>query len=176
LPPFRGKLAFLFFSGTTVLRGAFFSYYRPAGRRWSPVTAHRISCCPIFLENPTGRQKNSLAVGKESSWHPSHCFSTESLYNTSQAAVADSSQAAAASSSQTSNPQTTADQASTAAKEDSVRLSEAAQAKLLYTQGQSVATIASSLGTTSTAFDNDLGITLEKAIEKTLEETLSAKA
>jgi len=90
--------------------------------------------------------------------------------------VADSSQAAAASSSQTSNPQTTADQASTAAKEDSVRLSEAAQAKLLYTQGQSVATIASSLGTTSKAIDNDLGITLEKAIEKTLEETLSAKA
>lgn len=90
--------------------------------------------------------------------------------------MADSSQAAAASSSQTSNPQTTADQASTAAKEDSVRLSEAAQAKLLYTQGQSVATIASSLGTTSKAIDNDLGITLEKAIEKTLEETLSAKA
>jgi hypothetical protein len=57
---------------------------------------------------------------------------------------------------------------------DTVKLSETAQAKLLHSQGQSVGTIASALGTTTKQIDSDLGITLEKELEKTLQETESA--
>jgi hypothetical protein len=60
-------------------------------------------------------------------------------------------------------------------QEDTVKLSETAQAKLLYQQGSSVNTIAATLGATTKEVNNDLGITEEKAIEQTLEATLSAK-
>ena len=59
----------------------------------------------------------------------------------------------------------------TSSDEDSVKLSAAAQAKMMYKQGQSVSTIAHSMGTTTKAIDDILGITLEKALEKTLQET-----
>jgi hypothetical protein len=67
-------------------------------------------------------------------------------------------------------------QAETQASEqqDTVKLSQAAQAKLLYKQGQSVSAIASALGTTSSAIDEDLGITLEKAIEKAIASSVQA--
>jgi hypothetical protein len=86
-------------------------------------------------------------------------YSTDSLYNTTQTST-------------TSTAQKT--EADTTSQEDSVKLSEAAQAKLLYKQGQSVSAIASLLGTTAKAIDDDLGLTLEKTIEKTLEETSAA--
>ena len=44
--------------------------------------------------------------------------------------------------------------------EDTVKLSAAAQAKLLYKQGESVSSIASSLGTSVSAVDSYLGITV----------------
>jgi hypothetical protein len=61
-------------------------------------------------------------------------------------------------------------------QQDSVKLSETAQAKLLYKQGDGVSTIASALGTTTKEIDNDLGLTLEKELEQTLQATLSAKS
>jgi hypothetical protein len=57
-------------------------------------------------------------------------------------------------------------------QEDTVQLSETAQAKMLYDQGQSVSIIASTLGTTAKEINTDLGITLEKEIAQTLESTL----
>jgi DNA-binding NarL/FixJ family response regulator len=99
----------------------------------------------------------------------SNPYSTSSLYNTTQTV-------AAAQSSTTTVAQTAPTQTSAAFQEDSVKLSSAAQAKMLYKQGQSVANIASSLGTDSKTVDNYLGLTLEKEIEKTLASTLSAKA
>jgi hypothetical protein len=75
--------------------------------------------------------------------------------------------------------QTTADNTATqpgdkTSEDDSVKLSTTAQAKSMYKQGQSVSTIAASLGTDTKTVNNLLGITLEKAIEKTLETTLKA--
>jgi hypothetical protein len=67
--------------------------------------------------------------------------------------------------------------ASTAsAAQDTVKLSETAQAKLLYDQGKSVSTIASSLGTTTKEINNDLGIAAEQAMEKALQETEAVTA
>lgn len=87
--------------------------------------------------------------------------STESLYNTTQT-TANAAQAS------TTTQTTSSDQ------EDSVKLSTEAQAKMLYKQGQSVSTIAASLGTDTKTVNNYLGITLEKTIEKTLQETESS--
>lgn len=72
---------------------------------------------------------------------------------------------------------TTSQAASTPApaEDDSVKLSETAQAKLLYTQGQSVSAIAQTLATTTKEIDSDLGITLQNEIEQTLQATLSVK-
>jgi hypothetical protein len=76
----------------------------------------------------------------------------------------------------TSSTQTgAATKAATDSQEDTVKLSTAAQAKLLYKQGQSVSAIASSLGTTAKEVDDYLGITLEETLAKTLSATLSAK-
>ena len=100
----------------------------------------------------------------------SNPYSTSSLYNTTQTA------AAAQSSTTTATQAAAATQASAASQEDSVKLSSEAQAKMLYKQGQSVANIASSLGTDTKTVNNYLGITLEKEIEKTLETPLTAKA
>jgi len=43
----------------------------------------------------------------------------------------------------------------------------------LHSQGQSVGTIASSLGTTTKVINSDLGITLEKELEQAIQETVS---
>jgi len=67
---------------------------------------------------------------------------------------------------------TTSTVATTTSQEDTVKLSETAQAKMLYKQGQSVSIIASTLGTTAKEINNDLGITLEKEIAQTLQSTL----
>lgn len=73
--------------------------------------------------------------------------------------------------------QTITPAASTAdAGQETVRLSEAAQAKLLYQQGESVSTIASSLGTTTKEINSDLGLEVEQELEKTLQETDAATA
>jgi hypothetical protein len=88
-------------------------------------------------------------------------ISTSGLYNTTQTSAA-------------TKTETTA--ATTTAQDDTVKLSAAAEAKMLYKQGQGVSTIAASLGTDAKTVDSYLGLTLEKAIEKTLETTLSAKA
>jgi len=88
----------------------------------------------------------------------------DNLYNTAQTTTDNSAQAAAAK------------QTATASQEDSVKLSAEAQAKSLYKQGQSVSTIASTLGTDTKTVNNYLGLTLEKEIEQTLQSTLSAKA
>jgi hypothetical protein len=57
---------------------------------------------------------------------------------------------------------------------DTVTLSEAAQARLMRAQGKSVSNIASSLGTSTKEIDNDLGITVEEALEKAIQQTESA--
>jgi len=57
---------------------------------------------------------------------------------------------------------------------DTVTLSEAAQARLMRAQGKSVSSIASSLGTSTKEIDNDLGITVEEALEKAIQQTESA--
>jgi hypothetical protein len=59
-------------------------------------------------------------------------------------------------------------------QQDTVKLSETAQAKLLYKQGQSVSTIASTLGTSASAINADLGITLQKAVEKAIESEVTS--
>jgi DNA-binding ferritin-like protein len=87
----------------------------------------------------------------------------DNLYNTTQPTTDNTAQKTAA-----TQPDATASQ------EDSVKLSTTAQAKSMYKQGQSVANIAASLGTDTKTVNNLLGITLEKAIEKTLETTLKA--
>ncbi len=84
-------------------------------------------------------------------------------------------QTAQAAPAQTNAAASTAAQAATS-QEDTVKLSAAAQAKLLHQQGQSISTIASSLGTTTKAVDSYLGITVEQAIEQTLQSTSAAKA
>jgi hypothetical protein len=60
------------------------------------------------------------------------------------------------------------------ASQDTVKLSPQAQAKSLYHQGQSVATIASTLGTTSKQVDDYLGITLQQELQQTLQATQAA--
>lgn len=73
-----------------------------------------------------------------------------------------------------SQPTSTA--SSSAAQDDTVKLSETAQAKLMHQQGQSVSAIASALGTSTKQIDSDLNITLDEALQKTLEETTSSAA
>jgi hypothetical protein len=71
-------------------------------------------------------------------------------------------------------PKTASTTAAANSQSDTVTLSEAGKAKLLHSQGQGVSNIANSLGTTTKEIDSDLGITLEKELEKTLQETESA--
>lgn len=95
-------------------------------------------------------------------------FNSDSLWGTTQST---SAIPAANTSGQSETASTTATSDS---QSDTVKLSEAAQAKLLHAQGQSVSNIASSLGTTTKEINSDLGITLEKELEKAVEETVSA--
>lgn len=88
----------------------------------------------------------------------------DNLYSTTQTATDNTAQTAAAT------------QTAATSQEDSVKLSTEAQAKSLYKQGQSVSTIAASLGTDTKTVNNYLGLTLQKEIEKTIEATLSVKA
>jgi len=75
----------------------------------------------------------------------------------------------------TSNqPKTASTTATPNSQSDTVKLSEAAQAKLLHSQGKSVSNIANSLGTTTKEINSVLGITLEKELEQTLQQTESA--
>jgi NADH:ubiquinone oxidoreductase subunit E len=74
-------------------------------------------------------------------------------------------------STQASTAQTASATTQTQAQEDTVKISQAAQERLLYKQGESVSTIASTLGTTAKAVNEDLGLTLEKEIAQTLQAT-----
>jgi hypothetical protein len=56
-------------------------------------------------------------------------------------------------------------------QQDTVNISDEAKAKLLHKDGDSILTIASSLGTTSKTVNDYLGITLDETIAKTLEAT-----
>jgi len=78
-------------------------------------------------------------------------------------------------STQTPSQATTSTATTASSQEDTVKLSETAQAKMLYKLGQSVSVIASTLGTTTKAINEELGITLEKEIAQTLQSTLAAK-
>jgi hypothetical protein len=93
-------------------------------------------------------------------------FTTSDLYSTTAttSSTQKNAETEAATTSQTSD------------QEDTVKISTAAQAKLLYKEGQGVSTIAATLGTDAKTINDDLGLTLEKTIEKTLESTVSAKA
>lgn len=75
----------------------------------------------------------------------------------------------------TSGASKTAAQTSTQAEpQDTVKLSAAAQARLLHQQGQSVTVIASALGATAKQVDDYLGITLQQELEQTLQSTLKS--
>lgn len=76
----------------------------------------------------------------------------------------------------TTQPTSTASSSSSAQDDDTVKLSETAQAKLMHQQGQSVSAIAASLGTTTKQIDQDLSITLDEELQKTLEATTSSAA
>ena len=89
---------------------------------------------------------------------------TANLYGTTQTTANNSTQSAT----------TTQAAATSSDQDDTVKLSTTAQAKMLYKQGEGVSTIASALGTDTKTINSLLGITLQKAIEKTLETTLSA--
>ena len=95
-------------------------------------------------------------------------FNSNSLSGTIQStgtipAANTSGQSETASTTATSNSQS-----------DTVKLSVAAQAKLLHSQGQSVSNIASTLGTTTKEIDSDLGITIQKELEQAIQQTESA--
>ena len=69
--------------------------------------------------------------------------------------------------------------AATTSKGDTVTLSVAAQAKVLHQSGQSIASIASALGTDTKTVDSYLGITVTEALNEALkaaEATTTAKA
>jgi len=94
--------------------------------------------------------------------------STSSLYNTTQATSVDTTQQTTATTSDTKT-----------SEEDTVKLSAAAQAKAMHQSGQSIASIASALGTDTKTVDSYLGITVTEAIEQTLkaaEATITATA
>jgi predicted transcriptional regulator len=72
--------------------------------------------------------------------------------------------------------QQTAQAAQATAEQDQVKLSAAAQAQMLYKQGESVNAIAQVLGTTAKTIDEYLGITEEKALQQIIAETAAIKA
>lgn len=101
-------------------------------------------------------------------------FNSNSLLGTTQSAGYAQSPDSLPAASASSQPEPANATATSNSQNDTVKLSEAAQAKLLYSQGQGVSTIAKTLGTTTKEVNNDLGITLEKELEQTLEKTESA--
>jgi hypothetical protein len=71
-------------------------------------------------------------------------------------------------------PQTTSKSASSSSQDSgTVKLSTEAQAKMLYKQGESVSTIAASLGATTKDVDNYLNITADEELEKAMQETIA---
>jgi hypothetical protein len=95
---------------------------------------------------------------------------SNSVYNTTQATPADATQQATTA---TTTP------AATTSKADTVTLSAAAQARVLHQSGQSIASIASALGTDTKTVDSYLGITVTQAIDQALkaaEAAATAKA
>jgi uncharacterized FlaG/YvyC family protein len=70
--------------------------------------------------------------------------------------------------------QDTTEKAQTKTDDDTVKLSTAAQERMLYKQGESVSTIASAMGSSVKAVDQDLNITLDKEIAQTLQATQAA--
>ncbi|HUD74616.1 MAG TPA: hypothetical protein VMQ76_06040 [Terracidiphilus sp.] len=92
---------------------------------------------------------------------------SNSVYNTTQATSADAAQ-------QTTTKITTP--AATGSNGDTVTLSAAAQARVLHQSGQSIASIASALGTDTKTVDSYLGITVTAAIDQALQAAASARA
>jgi hypothetical protein len=88
---------------------------------------------------------------------------TENSYDTAQATSANATHEA-----------TKTTQAATTSQGDTVKISAAAQARILHQAGQSVANIAASLGTNAKTVDDYLGITVTDAIEKALQATEAA--
>jgi hypothetical protein len=85
---------------------------------------------------------------------------TNSVYNATQAIPSDATQHVAT--------KTTTPVAATS-KGDTVTLSAAAQAKVLHQSGQSVASIASALGTDSKTVDSYLGIDVTTAVDQAVQ-------
>lgn len=96
---------------------------------------------------------------------------TAESYSASQLTATTAGTTAQTTTAQTATTQTTTTQTTAAQEQDDVKLSAAAQAKLLHQQGQSVQVIASSLGATVKQVDDYLGITLQEQLQKTIEET-----
>lgn len=90
---------------------------------------------------------------------------SNSVYSTTQATPAGAKQEV-----------TTTTPATTTSKEDTVTLSVAAQAKALHQSGQSVASIASALGTDTKTVDSYLGIAVTDAINEALKAATAAMA
>jgi hypothetical protein len=92
---------------------------------------------------------------------------SNSVYNTTQATSADATQ-------QTTTKITTP--AATPSNGDTVTLSAAAQARVLHQSGQSIASIASALGTDTKTVDSYLGIAVTAAIDQALQAAATARA
>jgi len=115
---------------------------------------------PIFRARPGfsgGNKMGTVSLFNSDTLSNSSLYSTQTTQTTQQTVQTANSTASTANASQ-----------------DTVKLSETAQAKLLYDQGKSVSLIASSLGTTTKEINNDLGIAAEQAMEKALQETEAA--
>jgi hypothetical protein len=88
---------------------------------------------------------------------------TNNVYNTTQATSASAVQQATTPTTSTPTP------AATTSKGDTVTLSAAAQARVLHQSGQSIASIASALGTDTKTVDSYLGITVTAAVNQALQ-------
>jgi hypothetical protein len=89
---------------------------------------------------------------------------TDNSYDTAQATSTSATHEAA----KTTQASTTT-QADTTSQADTVKISAAAQARVLRQAGQSVASIASALGTDTKTVDDYLGIAVTKAIDQALQ-------
>lgn len=67
-------------------------------------------------------------------------------------------------------------QAAVNSTQDTVKISDSAQAKLLYRQGESVKSIAAALGTTTKTVDEYLNIAEQKELQEAVSAALSAKS
>ena len=88
---------------------------------------------------------------------------TDNSYDTAQATSTSATHEA------TKTQASTTTQADTTSQADTVKISAAAQARVLRQAGQSVASIASALGTDTKTVDDYLGIAVTKAIDQALQ-------